>query len=427
MRKILLILFASFFLMSCAPTVEEPPPKANPIDISFLHYFSDPLSGGINEMVTVFNEGQTEYTLRAVPLDHEAFKLSMVADLKSQNPPEVYSYWAGARVNAVYLDLEPIDQLWEENNLDQAFSPSIIESAVTYNGQKYLVPITQHFVVMFYNKKVFDTLKITPPHTWDEFVLVGEKVKAAGLTPIALGSKNKWPEQFWFDYLLLRTAGMDYRNRLMNGRARYTDPEVERVFALLAPLVEKGYFTEHPENYDFSEAPMVSFANGESAMMLMGSWNLGILGNAPYDLIAEKDYDYFEFPIVDKDMPPIALGPIDGLVVPKNSRYKEGGKAVLTFMASVEAQMVMSIGSGALSPNTQIDAGFYTPIQVRMAQDVSESSGWAFNYDLATPPEIAAVGLDLFNDFWTFPKDYIFLLKEADKKIESIWDTLGRD
>jgi len=427
MRKIVFLLVSILFLVACSPVVEEVAPKPDPIDISFLHYFSDPLSGGINEMVTVFNEGQGAYRLKAVPLDHEAFKLSIVEDLKSKNPPEVYSYWAGARVNAVYLDLEPIDQMWSEHNLDESFSPSIIESAVSYNGQKYLVPITQHFVVMFYNKKVFDALKITPPETWDEFVRVCEQVKAAGLTPIALGSKNKWPEQFWFDYLLLRTAGSEYRERLMNGKAHYTDPEVERVFELLAPLIEKGYFTEHPEAYDYSEAPMVSFVKGESAMMLMGSWNLGILSSAPYGLIAEKDYDYFEFPVVDEGVPNIALGPIDGLVIPKNAQHIDGGKAVLAYMASVEAQKAMSIGSGALSANTQLDTSFYSPIQVRMAENVAQSQGWAFNYDLATPPEIASVGLDLFNDFWTFPKDYRFLLKGADTKIESIWGTLGRD
>ena len=50
--------------------------------------------------------------------------------------------------------------------------------------------------------------------------------------PISLGSMNRWPAQFWFDYLLLRTAGPDYRATLMAGEAAYTDPEVVNAMTL---------------------------------------------------------------------------------------------------------------------------------------------------------------------------------------------------
>ena len=53
-------------------------------------------------------------------------------------------------------------------------------------------------------------------------------LKGAGVKPFALGSKNRWPAQFWFDYILLRTAGPEYRAKLMAGEASYTDPEVMR-------------------------------------------------------------------------------------------------------------------------------------------------------------------------------------------------------
>ena len=54
--------------------------------------------------------------------------------------------------------------------------------------------------------------------------------------PISLGSMNRWPAQFWFDYLLLRTAGPEYRAKLMAGEAAYTDPEVVRAMELWAEL-----------------------------------------------------------------------------------------------------------------------------------------------------------------------------------------------
>jgi multiple sugar transport system substrate-binding protein/raffinose/stachyose/melibiose transport system substrate-binding protein len=47
-----------------------------------------------------------------------------------------------------------------------------------------------------------------------------------------LGSRERWPAQFWFDYLLLRTAGPKYRAELMAGEKSYTDPEVVRVMEM---------------------------------------------------------------------------------------------------------------------------------------------------------------------------------------------------
>lgn len=62
------------------------------------------------------------------------------------------------------------------------------------------------------------------------------------VTPIALGAKEKWPAQFWFDYLLLHTAGYEYRQQLMEGKISYTDVSVRKVFDLWAGLIDKGYF-----------------------------------------------------------------------------------------------------------------------------------------------------------------------------------------
>ena len=81
---------------------------------------------------------------------------------------------------------------------------------------------------MFYNSALFEQVGAMVPTTWDELVDVAEKFKMAGIPAFALGSLDRWPAQFWFDMILLRTAGNDYREKLMNGDASYTDAEVVR-------------------------------------------------------------------------------------------------------------------------------------------------------------------------------------------------------
>lgn len=91
-----LVLLITLFLVACSPTTQDPTPQKVPIQITFLHYFSEALSGGINDMVAFFNQGQDIYVLEAVPLDHEAFKLSIVEDLESGTTPDVFLLGRGS-------------------------------------------------------------------------------------------------------------------------------------------------------------------------------------------------------------------------------------------------------------------------------------------------------------------------------------------
>ena len=110
-----------------------------------------------------------------------------------------------------------------------------------YDGKRYLVPFGYHYAGMFYNPKVMAEAGIaTMPKTWDELLAACTTLKDKGIDPIALGSKNRWPAQFWFDYLLLRTAGPDYRAKLMSGAASYTDAEVKTAMGLWKDLVDAG-------------------------------------------------------------------------------------------------------------------------------------------------------------------------------------------
>ena len=56
---------------------EAAPAKPPRSTVTFLHYFSDSLSGGVGETAQAFNAQNTSHELKAVSLDHEAFKSSI--------------------------------------------------------------------------------------------------------------------------------------------------------------------------------------------------------------------------------------------------------------------------------------------------------------------------------------------------------------
>lgn len=380
--------------------------------VTFLHYFSGTLAGGIEDLVATFNADNPQYELSHTPVDHEAFKTSIRVMLSGGNPPDLFSYWAGARVQFI-VDadrLAPIDDVFEANNLNTLFSEAVNQGC-TYDGKKYFLPLTQHYVPFFYNKAVFEKVGVTPPKTWEEFLEVCAKLKAAGIVPIALGSRERWPAQFWLDYPLLRTAGPEYRAKLMAGEASYTDPEVVKAFELWKDLLDKGYFNEDPNAYDWAEAS-VMVGTGEAAMTLMGTWFMQLDEQIGWK--AGEEYDFFPFPIVDAVVADCAVGPIDGVVLAKDAPAGEAGKAVLAQLAGVGPQTAFNTGSGALAPNQDVSDSIYNALQVKVKEVLTTIPNWAFNYDLATPPPVADVGLDAFSKFVNSPADYMSILEETE-------------
>lgn len=397
------------FLILSAACDRSPDPKTTPpprTGITFLHYFTDSLSGGIAETAKSFNRRSSRYDLNPIPLDHESFETGIRPNLESGHPPDLYSYWAGARTASLIDQLEPIDDIWRSNKLDERFSPTVIKAACEYEGKKYFIPLTQHYVGFFYNKKVFADSGITPPKSWDEFLVVCERLKARGIIPIALGTREKWTSQFWFDLLLLRTAPYEFRQKLMRGEVGYREPAVTEVFARWSQLVQKGYFNSRPNDLSWDSGANELVYSGKAAMTLMGTWIIGYFCDARHGWVAGRDFDFFPFPVMDQAIPLVSTGPIDGLIVPRKAVNKQGAKEAMLFLTEAEPQLIMSRGSGALAPSLLAPATSYSDIQQRVLREISLSRFFAFPYDLSTPPAVADLGIDAFTELLEFPEEY---------------------
>ena len=72
------------------------------------------------------------------------------------------------------------------------------------------------------------------------------------------------------------------------------------------------------------------------------------------------------------------------------------------------------LGAGNLAPSLLVDTGIYNDVVARIAGEIAESDPvFAFNYDLATPPPVAEVGLSSFSEFMANPGDYEAMLERV--------------
>jgi multiple sugar transport system substrate-binding protein/raffinose/stachyose/melibiose transport system substrate-binding protein len=371
-------------------------------EVNISHYFSGELNqDNLNTVMATFTE-ETGIGVVDSPIGHEDFKAGILAGVASGVLPDVFSYWAGARVQFV-VDagaLQPIDAMWDAAGLDDVVPAGVADAATLYNGERYFVPFNIHYAALFYNPKVWAEAGIEVPDTWAGLLEAFAEFEMQGIDPIALGSKFRWPGQFWFDYLLLRTAGPDYRSALMAGDASYEDAEVVHAMTVWQSLIDAGYFVDGANAYDWVDAAD-QVANGEAAVTLMGTWIGGYWKGQ--ELVPGEDYDFFEFPPVHPhlhiDVPQAGVGPIDGWVMTANADAASAGALMEFLVSDVDTQTLWNTSYGSISPNVNVDPMAYDVVAAKAGASIANAAVYAFNYDLATTPPVAECGLDMFSAF----------------------------
>lgn len=194
----------------------------------------------------------------------------------------------------------------------------------------FCMPMASVMHGFFYNKKIFADLKLAPPKTQAEFFAALDKVKAAGKTPIALGTADQWEA----NQIVFTGIGPNYwqgeagRKALIAGKAKFTDPQFVAVWeqmAKWAPYLAKGYSAQ-----TYADTQNL-FASGRAAIVPAGSWDIA------YYKQQGLDFGAFAPPVAkagDKcqisDHTDIGIG-----INPKSKNKADAGK-FLEWIASAE-------------------------------------------------------------------------------------------
>lgn len=173
--------------------------------------------------------------------------------------------------------------------------------SATYDGKIYGVPTTVQPGGIWYSKDLFAQAGITKvPTTWEELMDACQKLKDAGIDPIAVGAKDAWPAAHWYYWLSLRICSPDVYDKSMANK----DFSAECWTAAGKKLQEindagyfnKGYLTTTAQQGASSSAGLL--ANHKAAMELMGTWEPGVVRDLTPDQQPMADLGFFAFPSV---------------------------------------------------------------------------------------------------------------------------------
>jgi ABC-type glycerol-3-phosphate transport system substrate-binding protein len=98
-----------------------------------------------------------------------------------------------------------------------------------------------------------------------------------------------------------------------------------------------------------------------------------------------------------------------------------GAEKVLACLASPEAQQAVALTQGALAPNPKADLSSQNEVMHRAAEEVGKAPVFAFNYDLATTPEMSDAGLNALARFVNDPAEAASVLAEAQSTADGVF------
>jgi raffinose/stachyose/melibiose transport system substrate-binding protein len=233
------------------------------------------------------------------------------------------------------------------------FTDTALEGFTDKDGHIFAVPFAavSHFV--YYNKQIFADNGIEVPKTFEEFLAACDKLKAAGITPLANGIAGNW------DILECVLCSMvpnyitaEERVAYEKGEKKLNDETWVKIysdFAKLVPYLPEAYASIDEEQAD------VMFTLGQAAMVIDGSWSYSTLADG-------IDLGFFSFPAPEGNAPGFSLHPDFGIAGNAASTHPDEVRGYLEWLASPE---------GAKVAAEVIPAGFLPLIDADVAPEGS--------------------------------------------------------
>jgi raffinose/stachyose/melibiose transport system substrate-binding protein len=306
-------------------------------------------------------------------------------------PPDLFQSWGGGVLEEQVAAgmAQPIDDAFAD--IKDTLS-SGASSLYRVGDVQYGLPYNFGMVGFWYNKDQFEQAGITePPATWEDLLADVQKLKDAGLTPIAVGgSGHEWTEMFWWAYLATKIGGQEaLQNAIATGD--WTGDAFVQAGEQLKRLIDMEPFQDGwaAATHDEQQG---TFGNGKAAMVLQGQWTAGAsASNSETGNGIGEALGWFPFPAVDGGAGGAdVFGGGDGFVVGRDAPPE--AIAFLKYLVSSDvANRWAALNDGTL-PATKGSEAFVSDPNLQVIASAIAAAPYAQLFlDQVTPPAVGEV------------------------------------
>jgi raffinose/stachyose/melibiose transport system substrate-binding protein len=379
---------------------------------------NDPGKSVWQGVADAYHTAHPKVSFKVVPIQNEQFTTKVPLALQSSDPPSIYQQWGGGAEATQVKSGKLMD-------MTQAVSGWISQlgnaaAGWQVDGKQYGIPFDLHVVGFWYRKDLFAQAGITaPPTTMDELNQDVTKLKAAKITPISIGSKDKWPDAFWWEYFAIRECSLDTLKSSIKELKMSDGCFVKAGQDLKALLDTKPFqnaFLGTPAQLGAgSSAGLV--ANGKAAMELQGDWELPTMIPLTTDKEFASKLSWFPFPSITggAGTAGVALGGGDGFSC--TTKATDACPDFLKYIASAEVQTkLVQTNTATLPANPAANAAVTDPSLKLVLQNLQAAPYIQTYFDQALPTSVGQALNDAIANFFAgngSPEDIVKAFTQA--------------
>lgn len=352
------------------------------VTLTFLNYNGGAAGSGFRYLVSQFNKTHKGVKVQLEVLPSGNYPELAQTRIQGGDPPDIVQLenieQSASLVQAGDL-ANLTSQPWVGKLTDAAKDGSVSP------GHKYYAFATEtNAIGVFYNRAIFASLHLGVPTDWQEFLSDCAKIKAAGITPLAVGAASGWPlEVQWFAMaaeLKEFHAGNTLEAELNAGKQKWSaNPGAVKVTDGIATLVSDGYYEPNASGVDWPNDASY-FASGKAAMEIQGDFAI-----PSYRTDNPKmNLGMFPLPYVNPGQTPILSTDAGALLaIPAKSAHLAQAESFLEFIANPRVMAEYTKLSAAVSPlKDPSSQGTLDPAERQILPALR--AGHSNDYDLAT-------------------------------------------
>ncbi|MDQ6422905.1 extracellular solute-binding protein [Paenibacillus sp. LHD-117] len=382
---------------------------------------SDPKYQMIRTIVANYEKDHPNVKIELDSLNTDQQKQKLKTQAASKEMPDITIVNPAAQMQPfVEADLfAPLNEMVEKNGLNDTFQEGLLDY-YTFDGNLYALPDGNNIGLVYYNKALFQQAGVEVPTTFEGMVEAAKTLKAAGITPMAIGEKDSWTGSFLFMNILLRTNGPGFLQSVVDGEKTFEDPAFAEAVDAFQSLVQAGAFQEGATSFDYNAGENL-FKTGKAAMYYMGSWATG--GIETSEVNKDDNIGVFKFPTVNGKGNPdeFMLAPGSAFAVSKNSKHLDVTLDFLNYFMlnyPIEAFKVKgAVGVGQVI-NEDFKAAGYSNMAVQVLDLFKDVKGGDISFDNTMNPGTSQVHLTSIQNLFVSKKEGAEVAKEHQKAYE---------
>lgn len=313
------------------------------------------------------------------------------------NPPAAAQF----NTSRQFLDLVEQDML---NNIDDVAQrngwehilPETVLKAIRIKGHYYAAPVNIHMPTwIWYSKPAFKKAGIAgEPRTVEELFAALDKLKAAGLIPLAHGGQA-WQDSILFTAMLANVGGKELYLKVFrdHDRAAILSPAFRRVLTNFKRL--RGYVDAGSPGRNWNDATALVIT-GKAGVQIMGDWAKGEFAYARKSAGA----DYGCIAGLGPKVPYIIQG--DVLVFPKTGDKEviKAQKLLAAVTTAPATQIAFNSRKGSIPVRTDVDASQLDICAQQGLAIMKDKTRQVGNGEIFMTPDQNGAMADIITAYW---------------------------